>query len=329
MLNKLRDLVYEFKDDLDVLGIRVKDLEDHTDAVNWTGELRYRYYSNKTEVSGGEDVKSTRNQVQLRIFPTATLNQNWKAKARLTASHDMSGDTTSDVALTYIYAEGKYDNFLINLGKMPFYTNADAGMLIDDFFSGAQIVYGDKFKAVLNAGRWKTNGSKLNFSDSSNYVGAELLYNDKKRFNFGVGYHHFKSPEFYLADGYGDKDKASIVSVGAGYKFGDFNLNAMYAKNSSADTYNKSYNFELLYAGANREPGSWGLSLAYRYVGNNVSFAPTYDVTSMVSNKKGVDVGASWSPLKNTLTKINYFHGKTLDTNETTNTFFGRISFFF
>ena len=325
-LDDLMNLMIEFRDELDKLGIRVKDLEDHSDMVKWTGELRYRYWNDKTK--GEED--QTKNQMQLRLFPTATLNNHWTAKARFTASMDMSADTTTDAKMTFIYAEGKYGKFNVKLGKMPFFSDADGGLVMDDFFSGAQLTYGDKFKAKLEAGRWNLDNSNMGIDDKSSYVGAELLYDDDERFNFGVGYHHFKSEEFANAPLYGDKNKAGIISVGAGYKFGDFELLGSYAENTKADDFKKAYNIELDYAGADRnEPGSWGLYVAYRYAGDNVSFSPTFDEYELRSNKKGVTFGATWSPFKNTYTEANYFHGKTLDTNETTKAFFGRVSFFF
>ena len=325
-LDEFMNLLIEFREELDTLGVRLKDLEDHSDMVKWTGELRYRYWNNKTD----DQDDSTRNQMQFRLFPTATIDKHWTAKARITTSINMSSDTTTDAKMTFIYAEGKYGKFNINVGKMPFYSTVDDGLTIDDFFSGGRVTYGDKFKVKLEAGRWQLSNSNLDVDDSANYGGIELLYDDDERFNFGVGYRHFKSDEFANAVGYGDKNKANIVSVGAGYKIGDVGLAASYAKNTQADDYSKSYNFELSYAGAERsKPGTWGAFVAYRYVGNNVSFSPTYDSHGMISNKKGVDFGLSWTPFKNTLTQASYFHGKLLDTNDTTKTFFGRVSFFF
>ena len=329
-LDDLLNLMTEFRAELDSLGVRVEELEKHADKVKWTGEVRYRYWNDRTEVKNGDDEKTSRNQLQYRLFPTAEISENWTAKARLTGSVNMDSDTSGDMALTYIFAEGNYGKFNIKLGKMPFFSTVDSGLVMDDFFSGGQITYGDKFKVKLEGGRWNLNHSYMDIDDSANYLGAELLYDDDERFNFGVGYRHFKSNEFSSAIGYGDKDKARIFSVGAGYNFGDFSLDAEYAKNSSADEFNKGYNVELGYKGADRnQPGSWGLYLAYRYAGNNVSFSPTYDVYGMTSNKKGVNFGVTWSPFKNTYTEVSYFHGKTLDTKETTKTFFGRVSFFF
>lgn len=324
-LDDLMNLMIEFRDELDKLGIRVKDLEDHSDMVKWTGELRYRYWNEKT--NGEED--QTRNQMQFRIFPTAALNSHWTAKARFTASMDLSADTTTDAKMTFLYAEGKYGKFNIKLGKMPFFSDSDGGLVMDDFFSGAQLTYGDKFKVKLEGGRWNLDNSNMGIDDRSSYGGIELFYDDGERFNFGVGYHHFKSKEFANAANYGDADKATILSVGAGYKFGDFELDAFYAKNNKADDFNKGYDFELSYAGADKTPGSWGAYVAYRYAGDNVALSPTFDSYTLRSNKKGIDVGLSWSPFKNTLTELSYFHGKTLDTKETSKTLFGRVSFFF
>ena len=328
---ELDRLAAEFREELDNLGVRVSELEKHADMVQWTGEIRYRYWNDHEDLTGGGKTKRTNNQLQIRLFPTAEVNENWKVKARFTATTNVRLDQTGDAELTYIYAEGKYKNFMVNIGRMPLISKADqnasGSMLLDDFFSGLQLTFGDKFKAQLEAGRWGK------FNDPADYLGLELLYNDKKNFNFGVGYRHFESDSFQTRNGYsktGDEDKAGIISVGAGYKFSDLKFDATYAKNTKADNYNKAYNLELNYKGSNRNhAGTWGAFVAYRYVGMNVGFAPTYDAYNRRANKKGVDFGFTWSPLKNTLTKISYFHGKTLDTRENDRTFFGRVSFFF
>lgn len=326
-LDDLMNLMIEFRSELDTLGIRVQDLEDHSDMVTWTGELLYRYWNDKTD---DEDERTTINNMSLRFFPEAYLNENWTAKARFTAELDLADDTTSNVALTYIYADGNYGKFNINLGKMILFSNVDKGLVVDDFFSGGRVTYGDKFKVMVEGGRWNLNNSVLGLDDKSSYLGAELLYDDEERFNFGLGYRYFKSKEFANADGYGDKDKANIFSVGAGYKFGDFELAAAYAKNNKADEYNKAYNIELDYAGADpEEVNSWGALVAYRYIGDNAALVTTYDTFGVTSNKKGVEVGLGWTPFKNIVAQVNYFHGKTLANNEKNRTLFGNVTFTF
>ena len=150
-------------------------------------------------------------------------------------------------------------------------------------------------------------------------------HNDK--LYVGAGYHHLNSDD--LIEKYG-KDDANIWTAGLRYNFGDVTIGGSYAKNTKADEYDKSWTAGLSYKGADqKKPGSWGISADYRYVGDNVSFAPTYDVYTLSSNKKGVDVGVTWSPLLNTKVFLNYFWGKTLDTKEDTKTFFSRVSWFF
>ena len=319
-------LAAEFRDELAALGVRVAELEKYADKVVWTGELRYRYWKEREDVKGGDKIRTSNNQLQLRLFPTATVNDHWKLKARLTATSDMSKDTTGNVVATYAYAEGKYfdDKLTINVGRMPFYTNVDDGLVMDDFFSGAQVVYGDKFKIALMAGRWKGD-----FTDPSSYQGGELSYETDK-FYIGAGYHHFKSDDFRALPGYKDTDSANVWTVGARYNLGDVNIRGSYANNTKAKEFKRSWTAGLAYKGADRKvAGSWGLSADYRYVSTNVSLCPTYDTWFNNWHRKGVEVGVDWAPIQNTYVKFGYFWGKTLDTKKNINTFFSRASWFF
>ena len=193
---ELDRLAAEFRDELDALGVRVAELEKYADKVVWHGELRYRYKNTRIKTEDGGKIKNTRNWILMRFEPTATVNDHWKLKARLDATSDMKDDTSSDFKLKQAYAQGTYGNFQINVGKLPFYTNVDDGMLIDDEFSGAQIVYGDKFKVALMAGRW----SGTNDVDTASYQGGELSYDNDKLY-IGAGFHHFRSDYFTLLFG--------------------------------------------------------------------------------------------------------------------------------
>ena len=334
---ELDRLAAEFRDELDALGVRVAELEKYADKVVWTGELRYRYYSDKEDLRGGGDKKKTKNQLQMRLFPTATVNDNWKVKARMTASADMREDTSGDFKLTYAFAEGKYDKLTLMVGRMPFYTNVDDGMVMDDFFSGAAAVYGDKFKVALMAGRWNLENANLNLpadaalaDAAASYQGGEISYDNEKVY-IGAGYHHFRSDDFKNLPGYKKHQKnANVWTVGARFNFGGFKIGGAYAQNTKADNFRRSWYAGLGYKGADKKvAGSWGISANYRYIGQNVSLAPTYDTYVLRTNKKGVDIGLDWAPIQNTYVQFGYFWGKTLDTNEDDKTFFGRASWFF
>ena len=200
---------------------------------------------------------------------------------------------------------------------------------MDDFFSGAQIQVGSKIKLLGEAGRWDGTGD-----DPSNYQGVELSYNDGNKFSVGGSYRHFNSVTLDDKASYNRKgkiqDDADIWSAAIGYNF-DKNVKLFYAyaQNPTADDYNRSWTGKLSYKGAQKKAGTWGAYAAYRYIGNNVSFAPTYDVAP--SNGKGVDLGLTWSPMDNTLTAISYFKGESLErsNNNDIDILWGRVSFFF
>ena len=338
---ELDRLAAEFRDELDALGVRVAELEKYADKVVWHGEMRYRYIRDKENAKGGGDRKQSINRAELRFMPTATVNDHWKLKARMDARINMArdeggwGDGNSDFRLRYGYAEGTYDKLQINVGRLPFYTNVDDGLVMDDFFSGAQIVYGDKFKVALMAGRW----GGTNAIDPSSYQGGEISYDNDKLF-VGVGYHHFDSDYFKVLhnivgnDGknvYKDSKSANVWTVGAHYNFDmGLQVRGAYASNTKAKEFKRSWTAGLAYKGADRKvPGSWGISADYRYVSDYVSLAPTYDSYTLSQHKKGVDIAVDWAPIENTYVALNYFWGKLLATNEKTKTFFGRVSWFF
>ena len=100
-------LAAEFSDELNNLGVRVSNLERNADKVKWTGEARYTYTSQRDEKADGSQDKDNADKLQLRLFPTAEVNNNWHVNARLTANTDLSSDKGDDgnVKLTYVYAD--------------------------------------------------------------------------------------------------------------------------------------------------------------------------------------------------------------------------------
>ena len=341
----LDKLVAEFRDELDNLGVRVAKLEKHADMVKWTGELRYRYWSNRNNDRNYNRNKDNIDQLQLRLYPTAEVNNNWNVKARLTASTNMKTDESGNVKLTYAFAEGNYKNFQIKLGKQPLYSLADDGLVLDDFFSGASVSFGNKVKLVAQGGRWDLNNSVamkdlkrygISGDETANYWGVEVLANIKK-FSGGIGYHHFMS-DFFKANKITkdqDNDSAGIWTVGANYKFtSSFGLQGSYARNQKADEERDAYNIQMNYKGIKREnKGTWGAHVAYRKLGYGAALMPTYDTASHMVGVKGWDFGVDYIPFKNVQTSIAYFHGKnitpTTGVDDKASVLFGRVSFFF
>ncbi len=308
-------LANEFRNEIDDLGVRISNLEKHSDMVQWTGEVRYRYWNDKTA-----GVRQNSNQIQVRFFPTVQINDTWAAKARITATDNMKSDSSGDAELTFIYAEGKYDKLKIDFGKMPLFTYADQGLVADDFFSGGRLTYNvnENIEAKFEAGRWK--GYNSDTDPAADYVGIEALYDNDEGIDGGIAYRHFK-----LDDG-----KAKILSIGGAYQLNDdMKIAAAYARNSKADDHKNAYSIEWDYLGADKKiPQSWGAFVAYRYIGDEVGIAPTFDTYGRTGNKKGFDFGGNYVPYKNTLAAINYFHGKSFN-GGTNKVFFTRASWFF
>ena len=346
-------LAAEFSDELNNLGVRVSNLERNADNVKWNGQARYRYWSQRYENEKGSKDKKNTDQMNFRLEPSAEVNQNWHVNARIDAFTDPSKDTDATVKLVRVWAQGDYKNFQVKLGKLPFYSTETAGMLLDSQFSGAQVTFGNQLKLTAEAGRWDLDNA-INQSDiyakATETVSKEdktLKYSDQTASYQGIGlngtagklyggaaYRHFDSNLFKNVKGFkNDADEANIWSVGAGYTFDkNWNLYGAYAKNEKAESDATAHNIQLNYKGAQKaNKGSWGAYTAYRYMGQNVAFAPTYEtfLGNGVNNVKGWEVGTEYVPFTNVTAAAYYFNGKKLDNNNDAELLFGRVNFWF
>ena len=336
-------LAAEFSDELNNLGVRVSNLERNADNVKWNGQARYRYWSQRYEQKDGSTKKQNKDQLNFRLEPSAEVNKNWHVKARIDAFMDPSKDETSDLTVKRVWAQGDYKNFQVKLGKMPFFSTETAGMLFDDQFSGAQVTFGKNLKATLEAGRWDLNSANTQSNlhdavgktddDAANYQGIALNGTAGKLYG-GAAYRHFNSNVFKQTTGFEkNTDEANIWSVGAGYTFDkNWNLYGAYAKNEKAESDATAHNIQLNYKGAQKaNKGSWGAYTAYRYMGGNVAFAPTYEtfLSAGVNNVKGWEVGTEYVPFTNVTAAAYYFNGKQLDNDRDAELLFGRVNFWF
>ena len=346
-------LAAEFSDELNNLGVRVSNLERNADNVKWNGQARYRYWSQRYENEKGSKDKKNTDQMNFRLEPSAEVNQNWHVKARIDAFTNPSKDTDATVKLVRVWAQGDYKNFQVKLGKLPFYSTETAGMLLDNQFSGAQVTFGKQVKFTAEAGRWDLDNAisqsdiyakatetvsktdkTLKYSDqTASYQGIGLNGTAGKLYG-GAAYRHFDSNLFKNVNGFKkDADEANIWSVGAGYTFDkNWNLNGGYAKNEKADRFGTAHNIQLNYKGAQKaNKGSWGAYTAYRYMGENVAFAPTYEtfLNCGVNNVKGWEVGTEYVPFTNVTAAAYYFNGKQLANNNDAELLFGRVNFWF
>ena len=324
-------LAAEFSDELNNLGVRVANLERNADMVKWNGEMRNLAYSDREE---GQHMSNS-YKTRFRLLPTAEVNKNWQLKAKLDADIHPNEDDTATAKLKETYAVGAYPGYTLKLGKMPYFSDADEGLILDADFSGAQVTFGKQVTATLSGGRFNLGQAMGAWSTGEAADAAALdLGTQLGKLHLGAGYYYFKADTFKTANGYdkaGKEDKASILTGSARYAFDkNVSLAGAYAENSKADSYNKSGSAELDYKGADKaNAGSWGAYVAYRHIGYNVSPDPTFDPIRDDSNVKGWEVGGTYTPFKNVKAWASYFDGKGLADDKSANMLFGRLSFYF
>ena len=321
-------LAAEFADELNNLGVRVSNLEKHADMVKFTGYLRYDYISDRHDK---DHSKTNTDRVRFRLFPSAEVNDHWKVNARLDTQYYMDKDDSSSMSLARAYADGTYGKFNVKLGKQDLYSGADDGLTMDTAISGATVSFGNVVKAKIAAGRVSDKNVKSATDAAANYQGIDLTYGMGK-LTAGVGYQQINNDVFKTSSysKNADSDKARIWSVGGKYVF-DKNvaLKGSYAQNTEADYHHKAASVELDYKGAKKsDMGSWGAYVAYRHLGENVSFVPTYNVLGR--GQKGWAVGATYTLFKNVTTMAEYFRGKDIGSpDKNASKLFARVQFSF
>ena len=311
---ELDKLAAEFRDELDSLGMRIDDLERNADKVKFTGGIGYEYQH--TRIDGGVEDGLGFNDFKIELYPEAELNEHWTAKAKLEAYTNINykyaepDEDEGELSLERVFVEGDYNNFNIQLGRLPVLSENDDNMIIDSEASGAQLIFGDKYKFKIFAGKYW--GTEYQFAE---------FYNDREeKFNFGAGYHrlHSDSHRDIVTDnsGYYDSSNINIFTAGMKYNFGNFALIGSFAQNPSgknyASTQRRAYSIELDYKEADKDdPGSYQLFAAYRKLGSMAVIEPTYDVE--IIDVKGWHFGGEYVFAKNLSGVLQYFIGERID----------------
>ena len=259
-LNELEALVYELQDELATLGVRVDDLRDHSDKVQWHGKVEYTYGNLKVD----DQDRKTSNGYVFRLEPKAYVDDNcwvatgndlapgddgyrhghWTVNARLDANGDMSDDTTTEVKLKRAWIQGDWDKFSVKAGRFEFCPAVEDGVAIDTVISGGELKFGTKWKATITAGRVNA----VNADNEASYLTTAT--NDGRISKLIL-------PE------YGDS-KSTIARIGVDYADpGDRGFYGgvayAYAKNNDFANYFYSDDAE------NTKARIWSMSLGYRF----------------------------------------------------------------
>jgi hypothetical protein len=329
----------EYADELNNLGVRVAALEKKTGNVKIDGYMRLNT-THKTV----DDVKTDGSGTEglLRLYVNAQVNDNWKVVGRLNSTADLDNDDTSaahgtdrKTTIDQVYAQGPLFGTDLKLGKFPAFDSgnlSNGGIIIDTQVQGAEFQFGKALKTTVTVGR-VTEDDYL-YTDAANgatdYQAIQFGY-DTNKFALAAGYHNLSNSSGL----YGTDDKNGIWTAGFDYKFNNsIKLGGLYA-GSSLDAYNglnsdeeNSYSAQLTYKGAKMDaPGSYGLWVAYRQIGQLASIQPTYDGVGF--GEKGTEVGVDYMLDKNILAKVVYFDGKEITGDNDVKKVFGRLQFNF
>ena len=308
---ELDKLAAEFREELDSLGVRIENLEKNSDKLTWTGSVYYEYLHTRIdrEINDG----TSKNHFKIELYPRAEISEHWTANAKFEAYANMNykGEIADEdeggFSLERIYAEGNYKNFTIQLGRVPILSENDNNMLMDSEASGAQLIFGNKYKFKIFAGNYR--GIEYQF--------AEFYNNRDEKFNFGVGYHRMHTESYRdivtTTNGYYNSSNANIFTAGMKYNFGNFSVEGSFAQNPSgknyASTQRRAYSLELKYKEADKEiPGSYEIFAAYRKLGHMAVIEPTYDIE--IIGVKGFHFGGEYVFAKNISAQLQYFIGE-------------------
>jgi hypothetical protein len=332
---ELDKLAAEFRDELDNLGVRVDELEKHSDFVKWAGKIEYTYNHHKVR-DGAYSAKGMDHGGVFRLEPKAEVNDHWTAVARFDASYNGRNDTTADAKLKRVYAQGDYEKFGVKLGRFGFCPSIEDGIAVDTVISGAELSFGSKWQAILTAGRIGADSDEAHFdgiyNDHTDVIAANIRYNPGDTGLYGgASYYYAKDKDFEAYSKKADENKAGIWAVGLGYKFNDMlDLHGSYGRNSKADFQKDAWAVDLRYGnyGDYSEKGDWAIWAGYAKFGYGAGIA-TSQGDDIRTGEKGWHIGAAYAPFKNVGILARYADAKVLDTNVKDKHFFGRVEFFF
>ena len=305
-------LAAEFADELDSLGVRVAALEEKTDNVKITGNIRAHYadYRDGARKHAGINAGS---KLRTRIFVNGSINDDWSYTGRLQNVQNLrnnKGDENTD--LNWAFVSGRLGGMDVRAGRTWIYLGE--GQIYDDRFDGIVLGYGKnvKFEAIYG----KPTQSSVYGWNYDEVAGASVSAK-LDSLKLAGGYYRFNA-------GSADKGIAqklennNIYHAGATYYMDKAYLGGTYLYSDLDGNYGGSGYMATLGYGAAKaaRPGSFGLVAQYMDLPAGAVVAHTMtgeypyaygDITKDNYGFKGYKLGGYYTVAKNMIAGVEYY----------------------
>ena len=320
---ELQKLAQEFSQELNTLGVRVNKLEQ---KVQISGEFRLRYRG-MNEAKENLSNKTDDFSLRTRLHLNGTINKNWSAYMMLENTQNMMSNSSATVPagegsvyLRRAVATGKYDNFQVRLGRVP-YTDKDGMLFNPAELDGMVMDY--KFgtvKATALYGRF----APFKFVDGDNTrvdsLGFALDWDANKQLNFNAAFYNHKVKGIYTGNKKGSDQSANVWDLMATYKVQDWKFSAMYigANKEIVETSAKNgYAFRVAYGMFSpAKKGSYMVQANYFKIPTAAHYGSPYQMEDLDSSKvgaKGWSLVADYAIEKNIRLHASYIDAKGTD----------------
>lgn len=326
---KLDRLAAEFADELDTLGIRVKNLETKSDNFKINGEIRLTDYA--LQHSAGPAYLTHLETIRTRLYMQGKINKNWTYNGVIQNNQNLANDSGDEkTEFLRAFLTGRLGGVGVSAGKQ--YYRVGSGYAADfTSIEGIFLTYGNKVKATAFGGKaiqtidtygynfLMNNGSSINYDTEGKQkysYGLHLDYKPDNKWQFTGGYFNTE------VNAFSQPLQRNIYTLGIGYRFDkNINLYAEYLKSDKkfrSDFSDDGFGATLTYKQAQYStPGSWGAYISYfdqagtTYIDHETELDfPEYGYAGF----KGYEIGLNYILAKNIMASISYFdfNGKDL-----------------
>ena len=312
-------LAAEFADELDTLGVRVAKLEKGADAVKITGEVRYHYADNDTNIATKNIAD---NQLRSRLWFAGKVNDDWTYTAMLEHINkwDNDVDEEGDTKFQRAYVDGKIGGLKVRAGR--YHVSMAQKAVFDHRMDGIIATYGKDVKVTVGGGKATTDSfNHVIYGEVASKIGvvdAQVAYYDFQDTAYVKVGGTAAAPTYIPTAGKEDK---KIWAVGASMPVAkNVKLNALYLDGDMKDAVeDKGYQVSVAYKGAKASvPGSWGLEAFWYDLGDATyvnhthnglesSYLSAYADGSKLGGFKGYSLQGTYALAKNIVAKVEWY----------------------